>query len=306
MKKCVVIINPKSGKGFKKKNEIKIKKILDNYHYESRIILTEYKNHATKIIKELEDDINLVISVGGDGTFSEVMNGNLEREKRLVLSHLPVGTTNDIGYMYGLGNNLYTNLKLILEGTVKDIDVGLINNHAFTYVASFGKFMDIPYKTPQELKKKLGYFAYIFEVLKRVFKRIPKYEIEFKTDFEKHHGSYTFIIISNANRIAGIRNFYDDVKLDDSKFEVMLCSLDKKRDILKAFYALKTGNIKEVPGIECYKVKSLEIKLKDYIKSWCVDGEEFQDKKYVYQVKLMKNVKMQIPSKNIEKLFVNK
>ena len=116
-------------------------------------------------MKNLDNDIDLVISVGGDGTFSEVMNGNLERNKRIVLAHLPVGTTNDIGHMYGLGNNLYTNLKLILEGTIKKVDVGLINNHAFTYVASYGKFMDIPYKTPQELKKRLGYMAYILDMI---------------------------------------------------------------------------------------------------------------------------------------------
>ena len=137
MRKCVVIINPNSGNGGGAKEIEKIENIIENYNYEVIIKLTKYRGHAKKIIKSLNDDISLVISVGGDGTFSEVMNGNLEREKRLVLSHLPVGTTNDIGHMYGLGNNLYTNLKLILEGSIKEIDVGLINNHAFTYVASF-------------------------------------------------------------------------------------------------------------------------------------------------------------------------
>ena len=119
MRKCVVIINPNSGNGGGVKEIEKIENIIENYNYEVIIKLTKNRGHAKKIIKSLNDDISLVISVGGDGTFSEVMNGNLEREKRLVLSHLPVGTTNDIGHMYGLGNNLYTNLKLILEGSIK-------------------------------------------------------------------------------------------------------------------------------------------------------------------------------------------
>ena len=42
-----------------------------------------------------------------------------------------------------------------VHGKVMNIDVGLINHHAFTYVASYGKFMEIPYETPQELKKRL-------------------------------------------------------------------------------------------------------------------------------------------------------
>ena len=303
--KCVLIINPKSGKGFSKKNEPRLKKILEEYDYDSKIYYTTAHGDATKIIKKLPDDVDLVISMGGDGTFSEVMNGNLLREKRLVLSHLPIGTMNDIGHMYGLINNLYTNLKLILTGRVMDIDVGLINRHAFTYVASYGKFMEIPYQTPHELKKKLGWVAYAVEVLKRIYTRISKYRIEFSVDGERHQGDYTFIIISNANHIAGINNFYRDMKLDDEKMEVMFCSLYKKSDIIKAFYNLKTNKLQGVSGIEIYKCSKLEIHFMDKTKPWCVDGEEFKQNTKNYTIELMRNVKMQIPKKNLKKLFIN-
>ena len=303
--KCVVIINPKSGRDFSKNNAQKIIKILKDYNYESEIIYTKKRGHATEIIKKLNDNIDLVISMGGDGTFSEVMNGNLKRKKPLVLSHLPIGTLNDIGHMYGLINNLYTNLKLILTGQIMNVDVGLINNYAFTYVASYGKFMEIPYQTPHELKKRLGWFAYAVEVLKQIFERIPKYKIEFIVDGEKHQGKYTFIIISNANRIAGINNFYRDMKLDDSKFEIMLCSLNKKLDIIKAFYNLKINKLQGVSGIETYKCSSLEIKFFEKAKSWCVDGEEFKDNSNKYKFEILKNVKMKLPKKNLKKLFLD-
>lgn len=306
MRKCVVIINPNSGNGGGVKEIEKIENIIENYNYEVIIKLTKYRGHAKKIIKSLDDDINLVISVGGDGTFSEVMNGNLEREKRLVLSHLPVGTTNDIGHMYGLGNNLYTNLKLILEGSIKEIDVGLINNHAFTYVASYGKFMDIPYDTPQELKKRLGYLAYMVEIFKRIAGHIPKNRINFYIDGEKYTGSYTFIIISNANRIAGINNFYNDVKLNDNKFEIMLCSLNRKIDIIKAFYILKTSGASHISGVEIYKTSNLKIEFLDNPKAWCTDGEKFYDNSNVFEVKLENKVKMLIPDKFVDKLFLTK
>ena len=304
MKKCVVIINPKSGDSKGIREVKKIETIIENYNYDVKIILTKYRGHAKEIMKNLDNDIDLVISVGGDGTFSEVMNGNLERNKRIVLAHLPVGTTNDIGHMYGLGNNLYTNLKLILEGTIKKVDVGLINNHACTYVASYGKFMDIPYKTPQELKKRLGYIAYILEVVKRIFHHIPKYKINFYINGEKHTGKYTFIIISNANRIAGINNFYNDIKLDDDKLEVMFCSLNKKIDILKAFYTLKTSDVKYISGVEIYEVNNLKIEFLDKVKPWCTDGEEFESKSLVYQFDLKNDIEMLIPNKNIDKLFL--
>ena len=164
--------------------------------------------------------------------------------------------------------------------------------------------MDIPYQTPQELKKRLGYFAYLFEIFKRIFNHIPKYDIDFSIDGVKHTGRYTFIIISNANRIAGINNFYGDIKLDDFKFEVMLCSLSKKRDILKAFYALKTRDVSSVGGVEIYKASEMKIHFKGKDEVWCVDGEKFDKDTRDYLISLKRGVKIQIPNKNIEKLFL--
>lgn len=124
-------------------------------------------------------------------------------------------------------------------------------------------------------------------------------------DGEKHQGRYTFILISNANRIAGINNFYRDMKLDDSKIEVMLCSLYKKIDIIKAFYNLKTNKLQGVSGIEVYKCSSFQVKFLEKSKPWCVDGEKFQDNTKTYKIELLKNVKMQLPKKNLKKLFIN-
>lgn len=42
------------------------------------------------------------------------MTGNFARKKRLTLCHLPSGTTNDIGAMWGYGKDIVSNLKLAL------------------------------------------------------------------------------------------------------------------------------------------------------------------------------------------------
>ncbi len=301
MKKCAVVINPNSGKGKYLTNEISM--ILNEYGYASEIYLTEYPLHAEEIVYNLKD-VDLVISLGGDGTFSEVMNGNLKREKQLLLSHIPVGTTNDVGHMYGLSNDIIKNLKNILEGKRKKIDICTINKRGFVYVASFGKFMDIPYETPQKLKKRIGHMAYLLSGAKQIFKRIPKYDITYEIDGVKHHGKYTFLIVSNANRIAGINNFYKDMKLDDEKFEVMFCSISNLAKLAHAFYILKTSDISFVNGVECYKTDNLKITFNDGYKPWCLDGEKFDIKTAHCEIETTKKVEMLIPKKNIDKLFL--
>ena len=160
MKKCVLIINPTSGRNKKITNIELLNKTLNEYEYDLEIKYTEYKGHATEIVKNLENT-DLVISIGGDGTFNEVMIGNFERKNRLLLAHLPYGTANDIGAMYGYKKDLIKNLKLLMEGSIKNIDICTINGTPFTYCAAFGKLTNISYDTPKPMKKKYGYLAYL-------------------------------------------------------------------------------------------------------------------------------------------------
>ena len=302
MKKCVVVINPTSGHGLNERLASRIEEVLREFRYKSDIYITEYAGHAEEIV--LEADCDLLISVGGDGTFYEVMNGNFKRKKQLLLSHIPVGTTNDIGHMYGLGKDIITNLKDILSGVVKKVDICSINGRSFVYVASFGKFMEIPYETPQKLKHRIGHAAYLMSGTKEVFKRTKKYDVTYEIDGVKHNGKYTFIIISNANRIAGINNFYHDMKLDDHKFEVMFCSISNLGKLAKAFYTLKTSDISYISGVECYKTDNIKITFNDGMKPWCLDGEKYDSKTTYFEIDTKKSVRMLVPRKNIDKLFL--
>lgn len=307
MKKCVVVYNPISGRKVKFNVMPQFEKILNDYEYEAKIIYTEYKGHATEIVKNLDDDIDLVLSIGGDGTFNESITGNFMRKKRLVCAHIPVGTTNDIGTMMGYGKNMINNLKMTLSGVVKNVDICVINNKPFIYVATIGKFAEIPYETPRELKKKIGYLAYITEGIKAFFNKTKLYDVVYEIDGIEYRGLFSFIIISSANRIAGINNFYKDVKLDDDRFEVLLCSFSKKKDIIKSLYFLTMYDVEKVPGIHFYKTNNIKLKFMEKPKKkWCIDGEMLEDDSKTFNITNDQGIQMMIPKKNVDKLFVKK
>ncbi len=307
MKKCVLIINPNSGRNLDDDYLFDYQKMLHKYDYETIIYFTSRKGHATELISDLDDDVDLVISVGGDGTFNEIVNGNLKRKNRLLVAHIPVGTTNDIGAMFGYGQDILENLKLLLDGEEKDIDICTINKKAFVYVAGFGKFMTVPYETPRELKSKIGYLAYLVEGMKSFVSPTPLYDIDFSIDGKSFSGKYSFMLLSNANRIAGINNFYKDIKLDDNKFEILFCNLTKKTDIVKALGMVATSNVTKVQGLEFYEGSSLEIEFKEPLKhGWCIDGEKLEGDTKKFKVEIEHNFRIRMPKKNIKKLFVNK
>ncbi len=306
MKSCVLIYNPNSGKTLKSRHIKEYRRIFKRRKYDLKVYRTEYRGHAREIVNHLVD-ADLVISMGGDGTFNEVMEGNLKRKERLVLSHIPVGTTNDVGVMFGYGKKVKKNLKLLLDGTVKEMDICLINNKPFVYVAGFGKFMQVSYDTPRKLKKKYGKFAYFTQGLKDFLRPTKLYKIKYKVNGIEKEGYYSFMLISNANRIAGINNFYRNIKLDDDKFEVLFCNFKRRIDIIKTFSILMTTDISKVSGVEFYQTNKLEVTFENYPKkAWTVDGERLDRAVLHYEITNEKNVKIMLPKKNVDRLFTKK
>lgn len=304
MKKCLVIYNPNSGKYNKEETMPKIKKILEEYNYEVDMYETKFKGDATLLVSKCEH-CDLIVSIGGDGTFNEVMTGNFERKKRILLCHLPSGTTNDIGTMWGYGKNMLNNLKLALNGEVQRIDICTINDKPFVYSVGFGKFMNIPYETPREIKKKLGYLAYIKEGIKDFFRKIKLYDISYEIDGEQYRGLFSFALITNANRVAGINNFYKDIKLNDNKFEVLLCNITRLKDIVKTLYFFAIYDASRIPGFYFYKIDNMKIKFNSPLKKpLCIDGESLDDMSGVYEIKIDHDVHVLMPSKNVNSLFI--
>ena len=307
MKKCVIIMNPESGKKKKITTYQDFYDILRKYGYDTEIILTKERGDAKKIVQAIDDSTDLVISGGGDGTLNEIVSGNLKRRKPLIVAPLPLGSTNDVGHMYGLDQSVYENLELLLRGTPKKVDICYINEAPFVYVACLGDYIDLAYSTPRSLKKRYGKIAYILYGLKQLRNKLHSYKVEYSVDGEKHVGTYSFFFITNSSRVAGQPDVYYDVKLDDNMFEVALARVSNKNDLLKLIVMLNNMDVKDIPGITYYQTNDFEIEFLDKPKSsWCIDGEEYKNgnNKFVFRVE--QNMKMQIPTESAEKLFDEK
>lgn len=304
MKKCVIIMNPESGKKKKITTYQEFYDILRKYGYDTEIIFTKAKGDAKNIIKSLDDEISLVISGGGDGTLNEIVAGNVLRKKPLTIAPLPMGSTNDVGNMYGLNKSVYENLEILLQGKAKKVDVCYINNTPFIYVACLGDYIDMAYATPRSLKKRYGKIAYIMYGMKQLRNKINQYNIKYKVDKEEHEGTYSFIFISNSSRIAGQPDVYYDVKLDDNMFEVALANIKTKKDMLKILVLISTMDVKDIPGITYYQTNNFEIEFLTGPKtSWCIDGEEYKSTSTKFKFDVRQNMKMLVPRENIKKLF---
>lgn len=304
MKKCVIIMNPESGKKKKITTYQEFYDILRKYGYDTEIIFTKAKGDAKNIIQSLDEKVSLVISGGGDGTLNEIVAGNLLRKKKLTVAPLPLGSTNDVGNMYGLNKSVYENLESLLQGKAKKVDVCYIDKTPFVYVACLGDYIDMAYSTPRSLKKRYGKIAYIMYGIKQLRNKINQYDIKYKVNGQEYEGTYSFIFISNSSRIAGQPDVYYDIKVDDNMFEVALANVKTKKDMLKMLVLINTIDVKDIPDITYYQTNNFEIEFLTSPKtSWCIDGEEYKSPSKKFKFRVEKNMKMLVPTENIKKLF---
>ena len=301
MKDALIIQNPNSGKGISKEIINSFQKRLEELNIKSKLVLTKGPHHATEITK-LEKHYDVLFSLGGDGTLNEVVNGNFKRKDPMTICPLPVGSCNDVSKMLGYENDLLNNLELAINGNERQIDIGTINDRVFTYVVGMGKFMHIPYATPDKLKKRIGYLAYLKEGVKEFLSNTKTYRTVITLDGKKISGDYSLILISNSNHIAGISNVYKDIKIDDEKFEVLLCKAKNKASLVNSFVDFYMGN--KPKQIETYQAKEIDVILKEKPKhNWCIDGEKLNENIYCYHIKAGNKMAFLVPQDTNNKIF---
>ena len=98
------IVNITARTGKSRAIWMEMKEILENRSIEYKAYQTKYAGHATELarkISSLPEDRIYLITVGGDGTLNEVING-ITDFSRIVLGILPIGSGNDFARGMGI------------------------------------------------------------------------------------------------------------------------------------------------------------------------------------------------------------
>jgi diacylglycerol kinase (ATP) len=125
-----IILNPYAGrwKGLQKRPEIESALRSAGIAYE--LVLTEAPRHGTQLAcQAVKDGFSPIISAGGDGSVSEVMNGivlaSLELQAEPVpLGVLPLGSANDLLVNLGIPTTIPEAARVIASGYTRQIDLG--------------------------------------------------------------------------------------------------------------------------------------------------------------------------------------
>lgn len=242
---------------------------------EFTIETTKGPDDATKIVKELGNDHDIIICCGGDGTLNETINGVLQLEKRVPVGYIPSGSTNDLATTLGISAGVGPAAKMILNNKTNTYDVGLFQGRYFNYIASFGAATDLSYSTPQKWKNILGHSAYMIHgFIISLFPMLASFKptyMKIEYDGGVVEDNIYFGAVSNTTSVAGLAR-YDNVKLNDGYFELLLVK-GLKRNI-DALGILRKVINKDYDSDNIIFTKTKHVKITcDKKVPWTLDGE---------------------------------
>ena len=130
--KWFVVVNPKAAIGKGGKDWPLIKDLLIKAGFDFDFVLTEHHRHAIELVRNAitEKGYRKIISVGGDGTNNEVINGIFTQERfpasEITMGIIPVGTGNDWRRTFGFPEEYPSIVEVLKQGRLFRHDIGKV------------------------------------------------------------------------------------------------------------------------------------------------------------------------------------
>ncbi len=273
LKRIRLIINPVSGDD--EPNLLKLPEIIAAMEAEgirADIAFTDPDNSPALIAqKAIEEDYELVVVAGGDGTVGEVAKGLLRSP--VTLGIIPVGTYNNIARSLSIPTDIVAACQVIANGQIKSIDVGQANNEHYFFEAAgvgldaalfpigeeikggrWGQLLQaarlaLNYK-PQRLRMEFDRpiaEARVSNVKRRFVRKKPLARHELRL-------SALLIVIANGAYYGTGFTVAPDAAIDDGLLTISIFRNFSKWELMRHFWSISKGQRQYSPKIETYRV----------------------------------------------------
>ncbi|WP_165442821.1 diacylglycerol/lipid kinase family protein [Senegalia massiliensis] len=258
-KNALLIYNGNAGQ--KKKNKLlgEIIPILSNEIDNLTIAKTKKVNHAEEIAYEKGKEYDVVISLGGDGTLHEVINGIARLKNPPIVAILPSGTCNDFARSLNIPLNLKDASNTILKGNVSEIDIGKVNNRYFTNFVGTGLITDISENVNSNTKNIMGRISYYTSTIKSMSEK-DDFEFILHTENNKLKDKAGMVVILNGNHVGSTLVPVKNISMTDGMFDIFIV-YNAGFSLLIKYLTQKENFEENITENEIKHIKANEIKL---------------------------------------------
>jgi YegS/Rv2252/BmrU family lipid kinase len=248
--KTLVIVNPNSANGSTGKKWPEIREALMEHIGSFEEKFTDATGHATDLVREgLRSGAGRIISVGGDGTNNEVVNGFFDGtaplRKEAVLGFVPRGTGGDLRKTLGIGKELKSCLPVLARGHTRAIDLGAVEfedhrgkrvRRLFVNITSFGIGGLVDKKVNESSKALGGKTSFFIGTLKALFaykNKLVRLKVSSGAETALDESlRINNVAVANGQFFGGGMWVAPDARMDDGLFDVVILGDMSKSDVI--------------------------------------------------------------------------
>ncbi|MCK9220126.1 MAG: diacylglycerol kinase family lipid kinase [Bacteroidales bacterium] len=216
--RILFIVNPISGVKKQRKIEQLVEDHLDKSLFESKIMYTEGPGDATVISrKAAEENTDIVVAVGGDGTVNEVAAGLVGTNTAMAI--LPCGSGNGLSRHLKIPMNLKKAMEVINQNKTTRIDTATLNDQLFVNVAGVGFDAFIAKKFSQAHKR--GFTTYL-KITTQSYKDYKPKKYTLVIDGNEIKRRALLISFANSSQFGNNTSIDPKASLDDGYIDVCI------------------------------------------------------------------------------------
>lgn len=272
MKKAMVIVNPSSGKEQAKQYVEQIDAKLRERGYTTDVRQTEKEGDATLFAEEAcENQIDVLVSMGGDGTLNETINGMAEKEFRPKLGVIPLGTVNDFARALDIPLEAEEAITLLDEDRTQKADIGKIGDHYFLNILAVGGIAEATAEVTADQKTSLGALAYLIEGIKTLKEKTP-FDLKVQADGQNWEGEALIFLAALTNSVGGFEKLAPKAEPNDGVFHCFIIKDVALPKFIKLMTSLLRGQLGEEKDVIYMRANEVELYSKTSLKA-NIDGD---------------------------------
>ena len=222
MEKIEIIANLNSGKGTGRECLNKAAAYLNEQCIPYEVHETQRKGHAMELARELSaQGAKVIVALGGDGTFHEVLNGIDFSVSRMGM--IPAGRGNDFSTGTGAASlDTKKAIAAIVRGDTCDLDYIQVADKRCINIAGTGLDVEVLLKT-EKSKNRLSYVASLF----RCLLKFKLYHVEVEVNGEKRTFDCVMAGVCNGSQFGGGIRLSPVSRADDGVLDLVVMEKPK-------------------------------------------------------------------------------
>ncbi|MCK5529095.1 MAG: diacylglycerol kinase family lipid kinase [Kiritimatiellae bacterium] len=258
LRKVLVLVNPKSGLP---RSFSSLRREFDKYWDVPGIDLsyqftTSAEDGVDKVKRAVDNCVDTVLVIGGDGTISSVGRALVGTD--VALGVIPSGSGNGFARHCGIPLVLNDAIRSLATADVRPIDVGIVNGNYFfvtcsmAWDAAFVKSFD---KSPMR-----GVLPYIFAGFQEFLQyKVQDVTVEIDSGKEETFVDPMVFTIANMTQFGGGAKIAPHAEADDGLLELVVVGQQDVARVLTQINKLFDGSLHRLSSVQTRQLKSMKV-----------------------------------------------